>query len=117
MSAALKAFADATTAPEADGKANSESITYTFDIPSPEEVQSKRSVVLKFAKARLTEAELSCLKKEINNVRKRRWREMNSTKNWEYDVKSRLKKRANAFLGKENQKRSLNGSKKDFKKR
>ncbi|CAI4385569.1 ALI_HP2_G0032940.mRNA.1.CDS.1 [Saccharomyces cerevisiae] len=94
-----KLSADATTAPEADGKANSESITYTFDIPSPEEVQSKRSVVLKFAKARLTEAELSCLKKEINNVRKRRWREMNSTKNWEYDVKSRLKKRANAFFG------------------
>ena len=90
---------DTTTAQEASTKVNSESISYTFDIPSPEEVQSKRSVVLKFARARLTEDELNSLKKEINNVRKRRWREINSTKNWEYDVKSRLRKRANAFFG------------------
>ena len=94
-----KPSTDGSTAQESNAKAGSESITYAFDIPSPEEVQSKRSVVLKFAKARLTEAELNSLKKEINNVRKRRWREMNSIKNWEYDVKSRLKKRANAFFG------------------
>ncbi|CAI4059369.1 hypothetical protein SKDZ_04G6560 [Saccharomyces kudriavzevii ZP591] len=94
-----KPSSDAAAVPEIGTKAINESITYTFDIPSPEEMQSKRSVVLKFAKARLTEGELNSLKKEINNVRKRRWREINSTKNWEYDVKSRLRKRASAFFG------------------
>ncbi|EJS42167.1 spp41p [Saccharomyces arboricola H-6] len=87
------------TIQETSSKTSNESVTYTFDIPSPEEMQSKRSVVLKFAKTRLTERELNSLKKEINNVRKRRWREINSTKNWEYDVKSRLRKRASAFFG------------------
>lgn len=92
---------DATVSQETNTKASNETITYTFDIPSPEEMQSKRSVVLKYAKARLTESELNSLKKEINNVRKRRWREINSTKNWEYDVKSRLRKRASGFFGEE----------------
>ncbi|CAI4057738.1 hypothetical protein SUVZ_02G5700 [Saccharomyces uvarum] len=90
---------DATILQETSTKASNETVTYTFDIPSPEEMQSKRSVVLKYAKARLTESELNSLKKEINNVRKRRWREINSTKNWEYDVKSRLRKRASGFFG------------------
>ena len=62
---------DATISQETSTKASNETVTYTFDIPSQEEMQSKRSVALKYAKARLTESELNSLKKEINNVRKR----------------------------------------------
>lgn len=56
-------------------------------------------MLLKRAKNHLTNDEMNILKKEINKERKRKWRDANVEKNWENDLRARMKKRANAKFG------------------
>lgn len=74
-------------------------LLYTFNVPDLKNTQGKRTMLLKRAKEYLSPEEMTVLKKEINKERKRKWREANVEKNWENDLRARLKKRANAKFG------------------
>lgn len=76
-------------------KVEQTALQYTFNIPNYKDLQGKRTMLLKRAKEHLTNDEMNILKKEINKERKRKWREANVDKNWEHDLRARLKKRAN----------------------
>ncbi|EDO18893.1 hypothetical protein Kpol_1023p62 [Vanderwaltozyma polyspora DSM 70294] len=65
-----------------------------FNIPSNNAGYTKRSTGVKFARLYLNANEMSILTKEINKERKRKWRNANIVKNWENDVRARLKKRS-----------------------
>lgn len=60
------------------------------------------TLVTKLLKKYLTAEEFNQFKRESNKERKRKWREANSQKNWENDLRSRLKRRANEKFGPEN---------------
>lgn len=72
---------------------------HTFNVPNFKDIQGRRTMLLKRAKYHLNDEEMSVLKKEINKERKRKWREVNVEKNWEHDMRARLKKRANIKFG------------------
>lgn len=72
---------------------------YTFSVPDFKNMQGRRTMLLKRAKEHLSNEEMGILKREINKERKRKWREANVEKNWENDLRARLKKRANAKFG------------------
>lgn len=76
-------------------KVEQTALQYTFNVPNYKDMQGKRTMLLKRAKEHLTNDEMNILKKEINKERKRKWREANVEKNWEHDLRARLKKRAN----------------------
>ena len=69
-----------------------------FNIPSNNAGHNKRSSAVKFARALLNTNEITLLTKEINKERKRKWRNANIVKNWENDVRARLKKRSKVEL-------------------
>lgn len=73
--------------------------SYVFNIPDPKETQGKRIMLLKRAKQHLNNEEMNILKKEMNKERKRKWREANVEKNWENDLRARLRRRANGKFG------------------
>ncbi|GCE97930.1 hypothetical protein ZYGM_003987 [Zygosaccharomyces mellis] len=75
---------------------------HTFNVPNFKDMQGRRTMLLKRAKEHLNDKEMGILKKEINKERKRKWREVNVEKNWEHDLRSRLKKRANMKFGESN---------------
>ncbi|QLQ78358.1 hypothetical protein HG537_0A06050 [Torulaspora globosa] len=77
-------------------KADQPPLLYTFNVPDIKNLQGRRTMLLKRTKEYLSEAEMIILKKEINKERKRKWREANVEKNWENDLRARLRKRANA---------------------
>ncbi|CEP63712.1 Spp41p LALA0_S09e00804g [Lachancea lanzarotensis] len=76
-------------------------IKHKFDIPTKNiEGQPMPLIpILKRAKNLLTTDDLTKLKKAMTNERKRKWREVNATKNKDHDLRARLKKRANALFG------------------
>lgn len=80
-------------------KAEQPVLLYAFDVPDFKNMQGRRTMLLKRAKNHLTNDEMNILKKEINKERKRKWREANVEKNWENDLRARMKKRANAKFG------------------
>lgn len=80
-------------------KAEQPALLYAFDVPDFKNTQGRRTMLLRRAKNYLTNDEMNTLKKEINKERKRKWREANVEKNWENDLRARLKKRANAKFG------------------
>ncbi|QLG72844.1 hypothetical protein HG535_0D05530 [Zygotorulaspora mrakii] len=80
-------------------KGEQPTLMYTFNIPDYRGTQGKRLMLLKRAKKHLTNDEMNALKKEMNKERKRKWREANVEKNWENDLRSRLRRRANLKFG------------------
>ncbi|QLL30795.1 hypothetical protein HG536_0A06100 [Torulaspora globosa] len=80
-------------------KADQPALLYTFNVPNFKNLQGRRTMLLKRTKEYLNEEEMTILKKEINKERKRKWREANVEKNWENDLRARLRKRANAKFG------------------
>lgn len=80
-------------------KAEQPVLLYEFNVPDFKNMQGRRTMLLKRAKNYLTNDEMNTLKKEINKERKRKWREANVEKNWENDLRARVKKRANAKFG------------------
>lgn len=80
-------------------KAEQPVLLYAFDVPDFKNMQGRRTMLLKRAKNHLTNDEMNILKKEINKERKRKWRDANVEKNWENDLRARMKKRANAKFG------------------
>ncbi|GAV54099.1 hypothetical protein ZYGR_0AK06010 [Zygosaccharomyces rouxii] len=77
-------------------------LLHTFNVPNFKDMQGRRTMLLKRAKEHLDDKEMGILKREINKERKRKWREVNVEKNWEHDLRSRLKKRANMKFGESN---------------
>ncbi|CCK69701.1 Spp41p KNAG_0C06040 [Huiozyma naganishii CBS 8797] len=71
---------------------------YTFLIPGQTNAPKRKSFVLKRAKELLNADEMLLLRRAINKERKRKWREANVGKNWEHDLRSRLKKRASMLF-------------------
>lgn len=80
-------------------KADQPALLYTFNVPDFKNLQGRRTMLLKRTKEYLNDEEMTILKKEINKERKRKWREANVEKNWENDLRARLRKRANAKFG------------------
>ncbi|SCU88648.1 LAFA_0E13828g1_1 [Lachancea sp. 'fantastica'] len=76
-------------------------IKYKFDIPTRNIDGHPMPIIpiLKRAKNFLSTEDLTKLKKAMTNERKRKWREVNATKNKDHDLRARLKKRANALFG------------------
>ncbi|CCE65147.1 hypothetical protein TPHA_0K00130 [Tetrapisispora phaffii CBS 4417] len=64
----------------------------------PKNIGNKRSGAVKYARLYLNKQDMSTLTKEINKERKRKWRSANIVKNWENDVRARLKKRSKIEL-------------------
>lgn len=80
-------------------KSESNNVLYSFNIPDYKNVPGKKNYIMKLAKKYLDNDQLISLKRSVNNERKRKWREANATKNWLHDLRSRLKKNANAQFG------------------
>ncbi|AQZ12566.1 SPP41 (YDR464W) [Zygosaccharomyces parabailii] len=80
-------------------KTDPPTLLYTFNVPNFKEMQGRRTMLLKRAKEHLNAEEMAILKKEINKERKRKWREANVEKNWEHDLRARVKRRASSKFG------------------
>lgn len=73
-----------------------------FNIPELRKIPRMGTLVTKLIKKYLTEDEFKQFKRELNKERKRKWRVANSQRNWEHDLRSRIKKKANDIFGQAN---------------